>query len=272
MQNQIKSASFRFYAELNDFLPPRLRFTDIFLTFKGRQTVKHLAESLGVPHPEIDLIIVNGRPVDFETITQDGDRVSIYPLFETIEISSAIRLLPQPMGDPRFILDGHLGRLAAYLRMLGFDTACQNDIPDDLLADQAVGEHRILLTRDCGLLKRKAILRGYCLRSSDPLQQLREIIRRFDLRSQFQPFTRCMGCKRSEVRTPQGCASRSSRPDYIGFIIITLVHMGEFLLILNINKFCAQIISIFIFLQLFLGFRKNDFNNDTFFFGNTKIY
>jgi len=190
MTEQPRNATFRFYAALNDFLPPRQRHIDIPLAFKGRQTVKHLAESLGVPHPEIDLIIVNGRSVDFDYITRDGDRVSVYPVFETIDISNAIHLRQQPLHDLRFILDGHLGRLAAYLRMLGFDTAYRNDIP----ADQSVTEHRILLTRDRGLLKRKAILRGYCLRSSDPLQQLREIVRRFDLVDRLQPFTRCMVC------------------------------------------------------------------------------
>ncbi len=194
IDNRSKCAAFRFYAELNDFLPPRLRFTNIPLSFKGRQTVKHLAESLGVPHPEIDLILVNGESVDFGCITQDGDRVSVYPVFETIDISNAIHLRPRPLRDLRFILDGHLGRLAAYLRMLGFDAAYHNDIPDDILAGQSVSEHRVLLTRDRGLLKRKCILRGYCLRSSDPFEQLREIVQRFDLFDRFQPFTRCMAC------------------------------------------------------------------------------
>ena len=194
MENQVKSATFRFYAELNDFLPPRQRFTDIPLQFKGRQTVKHLIESLGIPHPEIDLIIVNGISVDFGTITQDGDRVSVYPVFEIINISDAIHLRPQPLREIRFILDGHLGRLAAYLRMLGIDSAYFNDIADEHLAEIAVSQHRVLLTRDRGLLKRKAILRGYCPRTTDPLAQLREIVQRFDLSSHFQPFTRCMAC------------------------------------------------------------------------------
>jgi uncharacterized protein len=194
MQNQIKSATFRFYAELNDFLPPRQRHIDIPLAFKGRQTVKHLIESLGVPHPEVDLIIVNSQSVDFDTITHDGDRVSVYPVFTAIDITNAMHLHPQPLGDPRFILDGHLGRLAAYLRMLGFDTAYHNDITDETLADQAVSQDRILLTRDRGLLKRKAIQRGYCLRATDPLQQLREIVHRFDLSDRFLLFTRCMVC------------------------------------------------------------------------------
>ena len=201
-----KTAIFRFYAELNDFLPPESRYQDIPLSFKGRQTVKHLIESLGVPHPEVDLIIVNGESVGFSTITQDGDQISVYPVFETIDIAKAIHLRPQPLRDIRFILDGHLGRLAAYLRMLGLDAAYHNDIADDLLAEMAIKEHRILLTRDRGLLKRKAILRGYCPRSTDPAEQLKEIVSRFDLTDSIQPFTRCMACngllqdvKKSEI-------------------------------------------------------------------------
>ncbi len=194
IQERTKTVLFRFYAELNDFLPPRLRFTDIPLVFKGRQSVKHLIESIGVPHPEVDLILANGESVNFSYIARDGDRLSVYPVFTTIDITNAIHLHPQPLRDPRFILDGHLSRLAAYLRMLGFDTAYHNEFTDEALADQAVRESRALLTRDRGLLKRKAIQRGYCLRATDPLQQLREIIRRFDLIHRVQPFTRCMAC------------------------------------------------------------------------------
>jgi len=193
-QEGTKTALFRFYAELNDFLPRNQHFTDIPLAFKGRQTVKHLIESLGVPHPEVDLILVNGKSVNFSYLTRDGDRVSVYPVFETIDITHAIHLRPTPLRDIRFILDGHLGRLAAYLRMLGFDVAYDSDIADEILADQAVSQQRILLTRDRGLLKRKSILRGYCPRSTDPIAQLQEIVRRFDLIDRIQPFTRCMAC------------------------------------------------------------------------------
>ncbi|MDO9547328.1 MAG: Mut7-C RNAse domain-containing protein [Pelolinea sp.] len=190
----IKQASFRFYAELNDFLKPSDRFQDITVPFKGRQTVKHLVESLGVPHPEIDLILANGQSVGFEYLVQDNDRMSIYPVFESFNIAPAAHLRPRPLRNTRFILDGHLGKLASHLWMLGFDATYMNDCVDDILADISQSETRILLTRDRGLLKRKQVTRGYCLRSLDPYQQLLEIMRRFDLKESLQPFTRCMAC------------------------------------------------------------------------------
>jgi len=190
----IKEAGFRFYAELNDFLKPPDRFHQISLQFKGRQTVKHLVESLGVPHPEIDLILANGQSVGFDYLVADGDRVAVYPVFECMDITHANRLRPAPLRVTRFILDGHLGRLAAYLRMLGFDTDYQNDRADANLAALSFKEGRILLTRDHGLLKRKQVTRGYCLRSTDPYQQLCEVVGRFDLLENFASFTRCMAC------------------------------------------------------------------------------
>ena len=73
---------------------------------------------------------------------------------------------PKPLRDPRFVLDVHLGRLAAYLRMLGFDTLYQNRCADDCLAEVARNERRILLTRDVGLLKRGSVTHGYYLRAT----------------------------------------------------------------------------------------------------------
>ena len=187
-------AIFRFYAELNNLLPANKRFQDIRQEFKGRQTVKHLIESQGIPHTEADLIIVNGRSVDFSYIPQEGDFISVYPVFETFDISPLIRLRPKPLREPRFVLDGHLGRLAAYLRMLGFDTLYRNDYSDEELASISVNETRILLTRDRGLLKRDQVTHGYLLTTRDPRQQLLAVVRRFDLISLFYPFSRCIAC------------------------------------------------------------------------------
>jgi len=189
----IKQANFRFYAELNDFLKPADRYQSVVLSFKGRQSVKHLMESLGVPHPEIDLILANGKSVYFNYLVQDGDRLSVYPVFESMNITNINHLRPLPLRETRFILDGHLGKLAAFLRMLGFDTRYRNDFNDIELAVVSLEERR-LLTRDRGLLKRKQVKRGYCLRSKNPYEQLREIVRRFDLLGNMRPFTRCMTC------------------------------------------------------------------------------
>jgi len=188
------NAIFRFYAELNEFLPYDKRFQPVTIPFKGRQSVKHLIESLGVPHTEVDLVLINGHSVDFRYLVQEGDRVAVYPVFEAMDITPLLKLRPEALREPRFVLDGHLGRLAAYLRMLGFDTLYRNDFEDENLAEISAQESRILLTRDRGLLKRKMVTHGFCLRTKDPRQQLLEVIKRFDLQGCFAPFTRCIAC------------------------------------------------------------------------------
>lgn len=187
-------ACFRFYAELNEFLPYDKRYQPISVSFKARQSIKHLIESLGVPHTEVDLVLVNGQSVDFHYLAQDGDKISVYPVFESMDISPLLRLRPEPLREPRFVLDGHLGRLAAYLRMVGFDVLYRNDYEDETLAEISADQGRILLTRARGLLKRKMVIRGYCLHTMDPQQQLLDVVERFDLRRLFAPFTRCIAC------------------------------------------------------------------------------
>jgi len=187
-------ASFRFYAELNEFLPRERQYQTLRICFNGRQSVKHLIESSGIPHTEVDLVLVNGRSVDFSYLVQAHDRVAVYPVFESMDITPLLKLRPAPLREARFVLDGHLGRLAAYLRMLGFDTLYRNDFDDPELAQISAGQKRILLTRDRGLLKRSMVTRGYCLRTREPRRQLLDVMRRFDLSGQVRPFTRCMAC------------------------------------------------------------------------------
>jgi uncharacterized protein with PIN domain len=190
-------AYFRFYEELNDFLPPSQRKVTFEHEWHGADSIKHLIESIGVPHTEVDLIVVNGESVDFAYHPQDGDRISVYPVFESIDISPLTRLRPQPLRETQFVADGHLGRLAAYLRMLGFDTWWRFDADDATLAKVSSDEHRILLTRDRGLLKRGLVTHGYYIRANLPRDQLREVIERFDLRRAARPFTRCLVCNGS---------------------------------------------------------------------------
>ena len=131
----MNQATFRFYAELNDFLLPDQRKTVINHEIKQPRSVKDLIESIGVPHTEIDLIIVNGESVDFNYLVQGGDHISVYPVFESLDISPLNHCQPKPLRNTRFVLDTHLGRLAAYLRMLGFDTLYKNDYDDSSLAN-----------------------------------------------------------------------------------------------------------------------------------------
>ncbi|OPL13094.1 MAG: twitching motility protein PilT [Firmicutes bacterium ML8_F2] len=186
----------RFYAELNDFLPPEKRQVTFACSFFGRPTVKDLIESLGAPHTEIDLILVNGRSTGFSHHIALGDRLSVYPVFESLDITSILKVRPDPLREPRFILDIHLGKLAVYLRMFGFDTLYRNDYEDSELASISKKERRILLTRDRGLLKRSAVTHGYLVRENKPSKQIAEILRRFDLVSIVRPFRLCLRCNR----------------------------------------------------------------------------
>ncbi len=188
------NASFRFYAELNEFLPRDRQYQTLQISFHDGQSVKHLIESNGIPHTEVDLLLVNGRSVDFSYLVQAHDRVAVYPVFESMDITPLLKLRPVPLREACFVLDGHLGRLAAYLRMLGFDTLYRNDFDDPELAQISAEQKRILLTRDRGLLKRSLVTRGFCLRTREPRRQLVDVMRRFDLLGQVRPFTRCMAC------------------------------------------------------------------------------
>ncbi|HNR41781.1 MAG TPA: Mut7-C RNAse domain-containing protein [Bacteroidales bacterium] len=185
---------FRFYEELNDFLPPSRRKISFPYSYKGTPSVKDAIESLGVPHVEVDLILVNSKPVDFSYLLENGDVISVYPVFESIDISAANRLRPKPLRNSRFILDAHLGKLAKYLRLLGFDTLFFNHISDNEIISISLQERRIILTRDRNLLKHKQVTHGYWVRSQKPKKQLEEIAGRLDLKNSAIPFTRCMEC------------------------------------------------------------------------------
>ncbi len=190
----------RFYAELNDFLPPDWRQVTIQRYFSNHQTLKDMIEALGVPHTEVDLILVNGKSVDFSYRPAADDRISVYPVFEAFDISTLLKVRPEPLREPKFVLDTHLGRLAAYLRMLGFDTLYNNNYCDAELAKISAGENRILLTRDRGLLKRSMVSHGYLVRSDDPQKQVPEVLNRFDLSDSIKPFSRCMHCNDYIIR------------------------------------------------------------------------
>ena len=187
------TATFRFYGDLNDFLPTDHRQSDLPYRFWGRPSVKDAIEAIGVPHPEVFYLQCGDAPIDFNYILQDDDRVSVYPhMPEAPPAEGWLRpLLPTP---PRFVLDGHLGQLARYLRMLGLNTRYQNDQDDATLARIADDETRILLTRDLGLLKRNRVTYGAFVRATDADRQIREVLRRYPLDDHLDPLTRCIRC------------------------------------------------------------------------------
>lgn len=188
------TATFRFYAELNDFLPATWRRRDIPYRFFGTPGVKDAIEALGVPHVEVDIVLANGHSVGLDYRLHPGDRIAVYPVFESLDITPLVRLHGRPLRDPKFVVDIHLGKLARLLRLLGFDTVYDKGLPDEKIVLISESERRIILTRDRDLLKRGAVTHGYWVRSTDSLAQAREVVQRFDLHARARPFTRCPAC------------------------------------------------------------------------------
>jgi uncharacterized protein with PIN domain len=184
-------AELRFYEELNDFLPEDRRKRALEVAIDRARSVKDAIESLGVPHAEVDLVIVDGRSVDFGHVLRGGERVAVYPMFEALDIAPLVRLRPRPLRDPRFVADTHLGKLARHLRMAGFDTLYGNDWDDDRIVALSRSERRTILTRDRAMLRRREVERGYCVRAVESEAQLAEVVGRLQLEGLLHPFTRC---------------------------------------------------------------------------------
>jgi hypothetical protein len=187
-------ACFRFYEELNEFLSQDKRKTLFEYSFNGTTSVKDAIESLGVPHVEVDLILINNVSVGFSEKLKNGDMISVYPVFETFDITSLVHLRAKPLRKTKFILDVHLGKLAKYLRLCGFDTLYRRDLNDPDIIELSASEKRIILTRDIGMLKNKKVTHGYWMRSQHVNEQLKEVLLKFDLVAQISPFSRCMEC------------------------------------------------------------------------------
>ncbi|MFX0579023.1 Mut7-C RNAse domain-containing protein [Nocardia nepalensis] len=188
------SVDMRVYAELNDFLRPDERYTVLRRSFRPHQTVKDVIEAAGIPHTEVDLVLVNGQPVAFDQRPREGDRIAAYPVFETLDIGRVTRVRPHPLREPRFVVDVNLGGLAKLMRLMGLDVDCRWDADDAALAELSAAQHRILLTRDRGLLKRRNVTHGVYVRSDRPIDQIVEVIRRLDLVEHLAPLTRCLRC------------------------------------------------------------------------------
>ncbi|MGZ5029849.1 MAG: Mut7-C RNAse domain-containing protein [Methylobacter sp.] len=192
--NEEYTAEFRFYEELNDFLPPKQQKRTNLYRFSGHPGIKDSIEVFGVPHTEVDLIIVNGQSVGFDYQLQARDRVAVYPVFEALDITPLIRLREKPLRNPRFVVDVNLGKLAKRMRLLGFDSLYHNDYKDAVIVNIAVNDRRIVLTRDRRLLYNKQIDHGYWVRAVDVEAQANEVLRRFDLYGLVHPFSRCLIC------------------------------------------------------------------------------
>lgn len=191
---EMGSVFIRFYAELGDLLAPERRGREFEHPFPAGGAVKDLIEGLGVPHTEVDLILVDGRSVDFSCPVGHGEYISVYPVFEALDVGPVTRVRARPLRRVRFAADVHLGKLAGYLRLAGFDTLYRNDWSDEALVDVALRERRAILSRDRGLLMRAAVTHGYLVRHTSPREQLSEVLERFDLWKSLRPLALCSLC------------------------------------------------------------------------------
>ncbi len=150
----------------------------------GVSTLGHVVESLGVPLTEVGSLVVDGREAPVSHLPAAGESVRV----------GAVERPQQVPGAPlRFLLDVHLGTLARRLRLLGVDTAYESlDIGDPALAARSAAEHRVMLSRDRGLLRRRELWAGAFVYSTRPEDQLQDVLDRF--RPGLRPWTRCIAC------------------------------------------------------------------------------
>ena len=108
--------------------------TEVIHVLDRKASVKDLIESFNVPHTEIELIVVNGIAVDFNYIVQEDDYIQVYPAVENSVMIPSLQLRAEALRPPLFVVDVNLGKLARYLRLLGFDCLYRNDYDDDAIA------------------------------------------------------------------------------------------------------------------------------------------
>lgn len=182
----------KFHGGLPFFLGTKTRPETVERALREKTSVKDVIESCGVPHPEVDLILVDGQSVDFHHPLRTDADVDVYPVGLLPTCFTKNRLQVSNLAE--FVADCHLGKLARDLRLLGFDVAYDHDADDRQLLAIMRESNRALLTRDRRLLMHAIVRHGYYLRSQNPINQTIEVLRRFDLFSAIAPFTRCLRC------------------------------------------------------------------------------
>jgi uncharacterized protein with PIN domain len=191
-RNDAFELRFHFHGDLPFFVRPNRGTEIVVRELRKKTSVKDAIEACGVPHPEVDLILVENKPIDFGYQLTATANIDVYPVAAPAELFLHSRL--QRRDRTRFIADGHLGKLTRDLRLLGIDVVCPRDPADRALVELSVTEDRALLTRDRPLLMHAAIRDGYYPRSQQADEQTREVIRRFELRDRITPFSRCLHC------------------------------------------------------------------------------
>lgn len=191
-QKSEKGIHLHLHGDLVNFLKPNLRFLDLAIELKGTPTIKHLVESLRIPHTEIGSVRVNGKWEELNFIPAIGAVIDVFPMSGISEKNEPA--VPTDLCK-HFLLDNHLGKLAVYLRILGQDVDYRNDYQDAQLVEIAFQESKTLLTRDRGLLMHKKIEDGLLIRSMNPGEQLVEVYQRYGF--QIHLLSRCLRCNSS---------------------------------------------------------------------------
>jgi len=196
-------AIFRFYEELNDFLPVHRQKTDFEIDFIGKRSIKDMIEALGIPHTEVDLILINGKSVDFNYILNAEDRVSVYPVFESLNIENVTHLRKIPLRSTKFIANVNLGDITNYLRLLGLDVYHDPSLSSQEIIKISKNENRIILTKSRKLLKFKEVTHGIFIRPGKTEEQVKRIIDSLDIKNQIKPFSRCLRCNNLLEKIPK---------------------------------------------------------------------
>jgi uncharacterized protein len=191
---RMPTGTFRFYEELNNFLPDNRKKVDFEATFNGIKSIKKIIEEFGVPPTKVDLVLINGKSVDFNTIIKDGDRVSVYPVFESFNIQNVSLLRNFPLRRIQFIADIHMEKIVKPMRMLGFDIDFNGSYTTQDIIEKSIQEKRIILTTRKELLKSKSITHGMLIRPGTAVEQVKTIMDDLDINDRIKPFSRCLRC------------------------------------------------------------------------------
>jgi len=175
----MKQAWLRFYEELNDYLPDDKKKRPWACRFEGEVSIAILVLATGAPIGEVDLILRNGESANPSDTVRDDDRISLYPVFESLDIKNATRVREEPLRRPCFVAGPGLERLATHLSNLGFDVRYDSKLSVQDLVIAAETEKRIFLCRaGCPV---PVVSRAYCVRGRNPRRQVEEVLARFDL-------------------------------------------------------------------------------------------
>jgi uncharacterized protein with PIN domain len=100
--------------------------------------------------------------------------------------------------EQRFIVDANAGKLARWLRMMGYDTVLFNGPDDGSMVKLALSQGRTVITRDTEFMKRRAVaggrVRALLVSGDDPVAQMKIAVSTLNIESDYRPFTRCLEC------------------------------------------------------------------------------